>query len=283
MFGDRRSLPRWLVCIIQQNSLKMKKLFLSGIAALALFGCSTDAALDRPGLNNEDSDLGSENQDAYIEDIRGDKDLGDDITVDVPDATGEKPCVSLTGCLLYQGVSNDSSPSRDYFLEIHPQIMNDYRAFIERGILDIAYHGLVNSGAELASECARNQGESEFFRYLTYLFEHQDEWAHATSTEIFKEIAQSLVENPSYGRELYGEVRLSLEDFEGCVDRQETREAVWDGINECVERMKITEVVGAPTIFINEQVVRGAKSYEVFAGAIDNELEKCREHSNHNI
>ncbi len=236
-------------------------------AALAFSACSTGATPDRPGLNNNDPDLGRESSDAGVEEGL---DLGN-TTDSVPDAPVEKRCVSLMGCLFYHGSSDGLSPNRDYFLGTHPQIMDNYRGFIERDVLSVTYNGFAHSWAEGAAECARNQGESEFLRYLTYLFENQEEWAHATSSELFKEYAQFLVENPSYGEELYGRVRLNTKDFNRCVDGQETDKAVWAGIRECEER----GVYGTPTVFVNEREILGAQPYEVFARAINEELEEC--------
>lgn len=215
---------------------------------MLLSACSTGTTPNRPGLNANEIDLGRESSDASVED---DLDLGDN-TDSVPDAAKEKRCVSLMGCLNYRGSSD-----RQYFLETHSQIMDNYGEFIRRGILGVTYQNVAHGWAEEAVECARNQAETEFFRYLAYLFENQEEWAHAVSPELFKEYAELL--------------RLETEGFNRCADGRETYETVDRHIRECEDR----GVFGTPTVFVNEREILGAQAYEVFAGAIGEELTEC--------
>lgn len=273
------------MCIIIKMSLKMKKL-LNLIAALGFYACSTDAPQVRPGVNDRDSDLEEEYLDAGAEERA---DLGEDIVtpkdVDIvtpKDDIGpvvEKPCVTVEGFLYYHG-----SVNQRLFLSVQPQIMRDYGIIIEEGRLDISYKNFPqHTRAVEAAECARRQGELEFFRYLTCLFENPDEWAHAASSELFRGYAQFLVKNPSYKEELYGRVGLETEAFDRCVNGQETYDVVEAHIAEGYDR----GITGTPVIFVNdEQAILGyhSGSFSDLAEIIDNELKKCGEPpSNQNI
>ena len=111
--------------------------------------------------------------------------------------------------------------------------------------------------AAQAAECARDQ--AHFWDYHDRLFQS---WA-GKKESTFDE--SSLV---GFAREL----GLDIASFNACLDGRQHLER----LEEDMQAALGLNVESVPTVFINEQRVRGLKDYETYRGMIEEELGKSR-------
>ena len=108
--------------------------------------------------------------------------------------------------------------------------------------------------AAVAARCAFEQGR--FWEYHDRLFEGQ----RALGVAALKVYAQ--------------DAGLNVDRYAACVDSNRYETAVQDSM-AAARRLGLT---GTPTIFINGLMIKGAKPYEVYAAAIDDELAHAPKH-----
>ncbi len=126
-----------------------------------------------------------------------------------------------------------------------PQIKQEY---VDTGKVKIVYYhytfiGPESTGAALAVECAGEQGS--FWDYHDLLFENQRGYnAGAYSNDNLKGFA--------------GELELDADDFSACLDSQRHLQIVRDGNALAIDR----GVSSTPTIFVGDEKIQGAASFE---------------------
>ncbi len=106
--------------------------------------------------------------------------------------------------------------------------------------------------AALAARCAQRQGG--FWPFHDMLFDNNGD----LSRDKYLEIA--------------GLLEFNIDDFTGCLDSKETKNAVDDNIAEA----QALDIVGVPFIFINDREVMGQASYDDLEAMVESELEKAK-------
>jgi protein-disulfide isomerase len=147
-------------------------------------------------------------------------------------------------------------------LEIVPQIENEYVAtgrvkLVWKQSPSPALHGEGAVVAAEASECAAEQ--NAFWEYHDMLFLNNERVAF--NVENLKRFAQML--------------GLDTQEFNSCLDEGRYTSKVAADVAEARRR----EVTGTPTFFVGQTQIVGARSYEDFRTAIDDELAKLGETS----
>jgi protein-disulfide isomerase len=104
--------------------------------------------------------------------------------------------------------------------------------------------------AAIAAECARNQGEDEFWAYHDKLFANQN----ALDGASLKQYAQAQ--------------GLNVNDFNKCFDGKETESRIRAEMQEASGR----GVQGTPSFWIKDELVVGALPYDMFKSKIDEKL-----------
>lgn len=119
--------------------------------------------------------------------------------------------------------------------------------------LPLSFHPQANNAA-LASECANEQGK--FWQYHDNLFVKQDEWSKTEGVQKFKDYA----------------VRMGLkaQQFNECLDSKKYQDKV---DTDSAEARKFG-INGTPGMFVNDQFIGGAVSFDELKNVIDGELAK---------
>ena len=107
--------------------------------------------------------------------------------------------------------------------------------------------------AHLASECAHQQGQ--FWPFHAKLFENQDSAREQADFERFA-----------------GELQLNLEQFKVCYDAEETKKKIENDVLLGLFK----KVASTPTLFINGEMVIGAKPFEDLKKVIDQKLREAK-------
>lgn len=111
----------------------------------------------------------------------------------------------------------------------------------------------LHADAPMVSEAARCANEqNKFWEYHEIVFDNQDK----TSIEDLKQYAADL--------------NLNTTQFNGCLDTNKYKEQV----NKEIQDGVTAGIYGTPTIFINDQIFVGPKTYSELSKAIDQELAK---------
>lgn len=130
------------------------------------------------------------------------------------------------------------------------KIMKNYEGKVRLIYKDFPISSL-HPDASLVSEAARCANEqNKFWEYYKILFDNQDK----TSIEDLKQYAK--------------ELNLNITQFNECLNTNKYKSAVDKEIQDGVT----AGIYGTPTIFINDQVFVGPKTYSELKQAIDKEL-----------
>lgn len=165
----------------------------------------------------------------------------DDPSIGPEDA---KVTIIMAGCFKCQYTKQE--------VPVINKIMKNYEGKVRLFYKDFPISSL-HADAPLASEAARcvlEQGK--FWEYHEILFDNQDK----TSIDDLKQYAAKL--------------NLNTTQFNECLDNHKYKEAVNKEITEGIE----AGIYGTPTIFINDQIFVGPKTYKELKKAIDEELKK---------
>ncbi|MFH0969491.1 MAG: thioredoxin domain-containing protein [Patescibacteria group bacterium] len=117
----------------------------------------------------------------------------------------------------------------------------------------LSFHAQAEN-ASLAGECANEQGK--FIAYADKLFANQTAWGSSQGTQLFKTYASQL--------------RLNTSQFNSCLDGKK----YLDKINSDKSDGDSFGVSGTPSLFINDQFVNSASTYDAIKKIIDEDLAK---------
>lgn len=140
-----------------------------------------------------------------------------------------------------------------FFQQTLPLIEEQY---IKTGKVRFVYKDFIAAGGGRAAEAAHCAHEQDkFWEYHNLLFENQltdkTKW---NDSEIHKNYSQKL--------------GLKTDDFLKCFEERRYRDKVTDSTKEGIN----LGVRGTPTVFVNNQKIAGAQSFEVFREIIEQEL-----------
>ncbi len=117
----------------------------------------------------------------------------------------------------------------------------------------LSFHPQAENAA-LAAECANEQGK--FMAYADKLFANQATWGKTQEAASFKTYAQ--------------QIGLNASQFNQCLDDKKYADKI-NGDKVDADNFGIS---GTPTLFINDQVMNAASTYDDLKKIIDNELAK---------